>query len=175
MVVKLVSPCTISVTKLEEILQQAKRFNCSSVSLVSDSQLRVAGIIIASSLNDNDVVFTIETSGTKFFENYVDPYLTTKVRRYSIDPKTGNIQISDEPITSTSRVIIIDDVIDSGETMKKSISILSKYVPVDDIEYVIYCVVSTNKNVDLDIGRKTTMRTFIVNDNNTYAIFPWEL
>lgn len=174
-VVKLTSSCSIPVNKLDEILRQAKRFGCKDVSLVSDEQISVVGVLIASSLKEDDLIFTINSSGTEFFRRYVKPRVKSDIVNYCIDPKTNSILLPKEFI-KYNRIVIIDDVIDSGETMRKSIDLLSGQLNLDNVNNIlVYSVVSTKENVQVDNCENCTVRYFILNDSNSYVIFPWEL
>lgn len=164
------------VAKMEEVISQAKRFGCSYISFYMEDELEKIGKDIAQRITDNDYVFTIETSGTSFFTNYVRPYCESKVKNKVgyIDVKNDNVSLPVPYLERDKNIVIIDDVISTGSTLRKALNLLSEYTTLINRDITIYSIISMIDVVDTGLF-DCKVHFYDKGNLDTYVVFPWEM
>ena len=162
----------VKLEKLEELTRQAKRFSCQQVQFINEGDIVKYGIAISKLLSRDDCVFTVDNSGTKFFNEYIKPFFVNK--------NVGRINVFDESVVlppnhfNCRRVVVIDDAITTGNTLRRAFRLLSERTSLNPNQMKIFCISSTVDVIDIDSFPVEVCYLLKVT-SDTYVAFPWEL
>ena len=162
----------VKIEKLEELIKQAKRFRCHQVQFVKEEDVAKYGMIISKFLSKDDYVFTVDNSGTRFFNEYIRPFFGGEY--------VGRINVFDGSVTfppnrsNCQRVVIVDDAITTGNTLRRVFGLLLKHMPLNPNQVKIFCISSTVDIIQFD-SLLVEVCCLLRVSPDTYVAFPWEL
>lgn len=179
----------LKIETVKKLLQESKRFSCELLYFFPNEDLFSIGYKISRKLNDTKIVLTVDKSGSIFYDRYIKQYVTKYHRRFIIDPKSSKITGDTMYLSSNKNIAIIDDVLETGDTLLKVFDTLKKNISLDETVFDIYVISVSRKydesdnlryeyekKLDYDkLGIKFNIHPFYFKEKNEYIVFPWEL